>query len=420
MTGNDTRLSQAARAAVARFRRRPMGFYFIVTLSAISLFVMAAQPPKAQAFSSYLDAFRLQYPASAGTRLDTCILCHTTTSGGPLNAYGTAYGANGHSFTAIAAMDSDGDGFTNSAEITALTFPGNAADHPAQATATTPPPTATSPAPTATSPAPTATSPNPTATAPGPTPTATATTPPSGSADLDIRAFAVAQRVTLGRGETQSVWIWLVVKNHGGTGGHGTATVVGVQNGVQVYQETLAVSAAGRRRGGYFFPHYAPKVAGKIMWTASLDDGNPDMDTATAVTLVTAGRSGDGDRAPDRSTTQADASQGTTTAHQPAAQPVVAQDTTTTDQSAAQPVVAQDTTTTDQSVVTQDSTAADPFTPQPVVANSSQCTGTHTVAAGENLFRIGFNCGFSLAEMATANGIGYPYTIYPGQILSFP
>jgi LysM repeat protein len=66
-----------------------------------------------------------------------------------------------------------------------------------------------------------------------------------------------------------------------------------------------------------------------------------------------------------------------------------------------------------------------PPAPPPPAASASQagaapCTGTHTVAPNENLFRIGFNCGFSLAQMAAANGIAHPYVIHPGQVLRFP
>ncbi|MEK7793045.1 MAG: hypothetical protein AAB353_00875, partial [Candidatus Hydrogenedentota bacterium] len=50
-----------------------------------------------------------------------------------LNLYGTAYknaGRNSSALTTIQSLDSDGDGFSNLAEITALTFPGNIADFP--------------------------------------------------------------------------------------------------------------------------------------------------------------------------------------------------------------------------------------------------------------------------------------------------
>jgi hypothetical protein len=137
------------------------------------------------------------YPKIVGTRIDSCSLCHTSTPN--LNAYGAAYKAKGRgmasSLTSIEANDSDGDGFSNIAEITALTFPGDAQDfpvaasatptqvsYPPPATSTTLPPTLTSAAPTATKAAPTATSVGPTATKVPPTatsvgPTATKAAP---------------------------------------------------------------------------------------------------------------------------------------------------------------------------------------------------------------------------------------------------
>ncbi|MGH2522886.1 MAG: LysM peptidoglycan-binding domain-containing protein [Anaerolineales bacterium] len=56
----------------------------------------------------------------------------------------------------------------------------------------------------------------------------------------------------------------------------------------------------------------------------------------------------------------------------------------------------------------------------PSPESSGRCAGTYVVAQGENLFRIGFNCGFTTEQMAMANGIWRPYTIYPGQVLRFP
>ena len=48
------------------------------------------------------------------------------------------------------------------------------------------------------------------------------------------------------------------------------------------------------------------------------------------------------------------------------------------------------------------------------------CKGSYTVKAGDNLFRIGFNCGFTTAQMAIKNNIAAPYRIYPGQVLQYP
>jgi cytochrome c5 len=74
---------------------------------------------------------RAQYPAIAGTRLDSCNLCHS--SGSSLNPYGQAYNNNGRNLAAfglIETADSDGDSFSNIDEINALTFPGDGEDHP--------------------------------------------------------------------------------------------------------------------------------------------------------------------------------------------------------------------------------------------------------------------------------------------------
>jgi len=108
--------------------------------------------------------FRAAYPNVVGTKLDSCTTCHTGgsyTSGGKtttlgscqwchyqtnygadlseatllttLNSYGLAYksaGRNADALQAISGVDSDGDGFTNQAEIIALTYPGDASDDP--------------------------------------------------------------------------------------------------------------------------------------------------------------------------------------------------------------------------------------------------------------------------------------------------
>jgi hypothetical protein len=108
------------------------------------------------------DKFLDAYPAKAGTKLDNCNLCH---SGGSyvnakgntvelgscqwchqtygydgagniedtINEYGAAYkdaGRNAQAVIQIDGLDSDGDGYANSAEIAANRFPGAADDHP--------------------------------------------------------------------------------------------------------------------------------------------------------------------------------------------------------------------------------------------------------------------------------------------------
>jgi hypothetical protein len=87
----------------------------------------------AMAYSSFVTTFKTTYPAASNSALAHCVLCHIDPAGGgPLNSYGDAFLAAGaSSFTAIESQDSDGDGYTNLAEIQALTFPGDAASHPA-------------------------------------------------------------------------------------------------------------------------------------------------------------------------------------------------------------------------------------------------------------------------------------------------
>jgi hypothetical protein len=105
---------------------------FICAILAIALAASSAG-----ATNGHLRSFENAYPAAVGTRIDSCTLCHTTAPA--RNSYGAAYGSAGRNFADIENADSDGDGFTNLAEISALTFPGNASDKPA-ATGTDPVP----------------------------------------------------------------------------------------------------------------------------------------------------------------------------------------------------------------------------------------------------------------------------------------
>ncbi|MFH1136364.1 MAG: GEGP motif-containing diheme protein [Pseudomonadota bacterium] len=110
------------------------------------------------------DKFLAAYPATAGTKLDHCALCH---SGGQyekkpgqwvkvgscqwchmtygydgagdiaqtMNPYGAAFKQAGRNTAAVVAIndqDSDGDGYSNQAEILADRFPGDPADDPSK------------------------------------------------------------------------------------------------------------------------------------------------------------------------------------------------------------------------------------------------------------------------------------------------
>lgn len=424
-----TKSIQVAHGWLARLRQGRAIVALATAVAAIVVVALSVPPRSAQAFPSYQTDFTSQYSIASGSRLDSCVLCHVNgPNAGPRNAYGAAYANNGHSFTAIENLDSDGDGFSNLAEISALTFPGDAGDKPAAATPTptSPPPSATPTTvlPTATSTVvglPTSTSaapsPTPTPTAlPGlPTPTATAVNSPGGL-DLDIRAFRVSQKVELKRDETDSVQISLDIRTSSRADGQGTATVVGIQNGVEVYRANLTVSAGGARRTrSYTFPTYLPAASGTITWTVTLSDGNPDNDTATATTRVTAPESSDDDNGDDNDDDKHDDKHDEKSETQ-GSEPAGAGGNPAADNSAQpteQPVVS-DTTGSDAPPVVP--TVVSEATP----AAGGVCAGTRVVQPGENLFRIGFDCGFSLQQMASANGIAYPYRIYPGQTLRFP
>ncbi len=108
--------------------------------------------------------------------------------------------------------------------------------------------------------------------------------------DLDIAQLKVTRSVRLAK--VKPIAIQLTVKNDGTVEGDAPATIVGVQNNVEVYNETLTRSdAVGNGRTKWDFPSYTPgvdgpAVAGTIVWTATIADGDPDADEATATTTV--------------------------------------------------------------------------------------------------------------------------------------
>lgn len=80
-------------------------------------------------YSSYLNSFNTRY-GTAGSRLDTCDLCHIPPSKTVRNPYGVDYANDGHNFAAIDTLDSDNDGWTNIDEINSRSFPGDSLDFP--------------------------------------------------------------------------------------------------------------------------------------------------------------------------------------------------------------------------------------------------------------------------------------------------
>lgn len=117
------------------------------------------------------------------------------------------------------------------------------------------------------------------------TATSSVTINPSVPVDLDIASFTTTTSVrrTLG----QRVAISLRVRNGGRLDAPMPATVVGVQNGVTVYQETLLVNApVGGVLRAFTFPSFTPTAAGNITWTVTIQDTSPDVDRAIRTTRV--------------------------------------------------------------------------------------------------------------------------------------
>jgi VCBS repeat-containing protein len=116
--------------------------------------------------------------------------------------------------------------------------------------------------------------------------TVTVTVNPAAVVDLDIAQFKVTKRIRLAN--VKPVGITLVVKNNGAVNSvERLATVIGVQNSVEVYNEILDVSdPVGNGRSTFIFPSLTPSAPGDIVWTATIADNDPDDDTATATTTV--------------------------------------------------------------------------------------------------------------------------------------
>ena len=112
-------------------------------LLSLLVLVVCAAPRPSHATSSYYRTFTNRY-ALVSTRINSCAVCHDENPGGAIpaaNPYGldvlgqvSAGNSISVSLANLEPADSDGDGFTNLAEIQARAFPGNPADKPVVAT----------------------------------------------------------------------------------------------------------------------------------------------------------------------------------------------------------------------------------------------------------------------------------------------
>ncbi len=279
------------------------------TLSALLLALLA--PSSAHAFSSYLNSFNATYGTSQ-TRLDNCNTCHGATTS-TWNPYGTDLRARISSgidaaLTAVETLYSDMDGFSNLTEIQALTFPGDPSDKPVAAPPACPdadgdgyavcdgtcvPPTGTTCGDCNDSNA----AVNPGAVE-GPFGNATCSDAMDNDcngavdsadaacaplpSDYDIQAFAVPATAVV----RQPITLSVTLKNNGTTNPGGSITVYG-----KVGRKTIAVTSSQTFQvpaGGTATLTFAvtPRATGTITWFASVTDGDPDVDEATATTVV--------------------------------------------------------------------------------------------------------------------------------------
>jgi hypothetical protein len=102
---------------------------FLLTTFLATILAMLFVTSNADAKSSWLESFYARY-GTAGTRLDTCGLCHVNFRNGSLNDYGLAFRAAGgrsnptNAFIALEGEDPDKDTVSSLEEIKQLFLPG--------------------------------------------------------------------------------------------------------------------------------------------------------------------------------------------------------------------------------------------------------------------------------------------------------
>lgn len=257
----------------------------------------------ANARSGYLTTFNSLY-GTANTKLSSCDTCHPSGSKAR-NSYGADFEAGQlagktdmAALIAIQPIDSDGDSFTNLDEITALTFPGDAADKPG----TPPPPTCAdvdgdnyavcdgvcvlAAGDSCGDCADAIASVNPGVTeictdgtdnnCDGKIDSADAMCAAAAPSDYDIASVRATSGVAVGRKASLKVNVVQVVA------GPATLVVQATEGGLTTTVGTVSLNAAGT----YSFAYAATISGGAIGWTATIQDQDSDADAATAVTKV--------------------------------------------------------------------------------------------------------------------------------------
>jgi len=109
---------------------------------------------------------------------------------------------------------------------------------------------------------------------------------PSVDADLDIDEIEVKRHVDVSK--ASSIVFKLKVRNRSDIPGIGSATLVGTIANLEVYRQSIPVEVRAQESAEYLFPPYAvaAKSSGTILWKVTVEDQNPDVDAATASTLL--------------------------------------------------------------------------------------------------------------------------------------
>lgn len=140
--------------------------------------------------------------------------------------------------------------------------------------------------------------------------TGTATDVPVSGVDIDILRLTVPHHVSPQSSPT--ITPRLNVKNTGTVDGTASATLVGSIEGKEVYRKTASVKLASGQRGTVSFSAYKVErsALGVILWTITIEDGNADVDRATARTILGSGEIDDAEgehREADRTSSRAPA-----------------------------------------------------------------------------------------------------------------
>jgi hypothetical protein len=112
---------------------------------------------------------------------------------------------------------------------------------------------------------------------------------------MDISDFQATEKVQIGqaaKGVSTRVDFKLKLVSRSKVNVQRTATVTGVQNGIEVYSVSQVASIKGSKNGKegsteLKLAAYVPTAEGTIQWTASVEDEDPDADVATRTTVVT-------------------------------------------------------------------------------------------------------------------------------------